>query len=241
MGQRLDIELFAGNKSQMMANCYYHWSAYTLSALLTVKAVIENYYKIKDEYKDDPFMLAVKCFEIPDYSFKMNEETGELERVQVYAGLCKSSHKLMKFLYPDTEIHEGADRNVGLISIHPSDVKETRDWEEGRARVYLDAEEFSLDIWFDMSEEEFIEDLLDNYPECDVKRELSHIPKIPDDIPINEDRFPYGLIPFKDIDKIIEFAESFSYRPMEVDPDNVTSVYWYTDSNGNKRYIQIIG
>lgn len=225
----------------MIANCYYHWSAYTVSALETVKAIIDNYYKIKDQYKDDPFMLAVKCFEIPDYSFSVNDETGQYERKLIYAGLSKRSERTMKFLYPDTEIHPAVDRNVGLIGIHPSDVKNTRYWEEGRAKIYLDSEEFSSDIWFDMSEEEFIEDLLYNYPECDVKRELSYIPKIPDEIPLEKDRFPYGLIPFKDIDTVIAFAESFSYRPMDVDPDNVTSVYWYTDSNGNKRYIQIIG
>lgn len=45
MGQRLNIEIVDGETS--LANCYYHWSADTNSALELTKQIIDSYYNSK--------------------------------------------------------------------------------------------------------------------------------------------------------------------------------------------------
>ena len=40
MGQRLNIEIW--DKGQVLANAYYHWSAYTLLALKLIEKIITN-------------------------------------------------------------------------------------------------------------------------------------------------------------------------------------------------------
>lgn len=55
MGQRLNIEI--KSKGKVVANCYYHWSAYTMSALQLTKEIISNFDSIQD---NDDIKRAVK-------------------------------------------------------------------------------------------------------------------------------------------------------------------------------------
>ena len=60
MGQRLDIEIVKDGK--VVGNCYYHWSAYTLSSLIETSKVIENYDElIKQNLPNE--VLITKMFE----------------------------------------------------------------------------------------------------------------------------------------------------------------------------------
>ena len=58
MGQRLNIEM--KTKGKVVANCYYHWSAYTRSALQLTKEIISNFDSIQD---NDDVKRAVKLLE----------------------------------------------------------------------------------------------------------------------------------------------------------------------------------
>ena len=58
MGQRLNIEM--KSKGKVVANCYYHWSAYTRSALQLTKEIISNFDSIQD---NDDVKRAVKLLE----------------------------------------------------------------------------------------------------------------------------------------------------------------------------------
>lgn len=58
MGQRLNIEI--RSKGKVVANCYYHWSAYTMSALRLTKEIINNFDGIQD---NDDVKRAVKLLE----------------------------------------------------------------------------------------------------------------------------------------------------------------------------------
>lgn len=58
MGQRLNIEI--KSKGKVVANCYYHWSAYTRSALQLTKEIISNFDSIQD---NDDVKRAVKLLE----------------------------------------------------------------------------------------------------------------------------------------------------------------------------------
>ena len=217
MGQRLNIEVAAGKEQPLIyANCYYHWSAYTTSALLTAKAVIDNYYKIRDEYKDDITLLAAKMFEIPDQTI-IHHDDGTWEWGEVMAGLCESSMNVMKFLYPGHQFHPATDRNVGLISITPVDIDNTRKWEEGRLYIDISSEVFSLNIWWECDKEEFKEwfDKLS-------RDELERIPVIPDDLVSSLQ----GYFKFDDMDRFIDLVKASPYYRYKNDEGNWVYIIW---------------
>lgn len=58
MGQRLNIEM--KSKGKVVANCYYHWSAYTMTALQLTEEIISNFDSIQD---NNDVKRAVKLLE----------------------------------------------------------------------------------------------------------------------------------------------------------------------------------
>jgi len=58
MGQRLNIELKYGDK--LLANCYFHWSGYTLSSLRLTKAILSYIQTHPTEFYDTAY--AIKAF-----------------------------------------------------------------------------------------------------------------------------------------------------------------------------------
>ena len=206
MGQRLNIEIYAGDEQLLYANCYYHWSSYTLSALCTAKSVIDNYYQIKDDYKDDLFLLAARCFEIPDESYDIlkpenGELVGKIVPVTRYAGLCENSMRIMKFIYPNLDFHPAIDRNVGLISIHPKDISNTEIWEEGRLTLDLKSETFSFNIYCNGTKE----DINDWFDEEFLKENEKSMTKMHEDM---HNKFQSMEFKFSDIDELISFIGS---------------------------------
>lgn len=70
MGQRLNIEIVNGETS--LANCYYHWSAYTSSALGLTRQIIDAYYD------SETFCFDVLFYEtIEDYAEYCDESFNE--------------------------------------------------------------------------------------------------------------------------------------------------------------------
>ncbi len=138
MGQRLNIEIVNGETS--LANCYYHWSAYTGSALNLTKHIIDSYY-------DSEAIVGLKM------AIELLEATGggvnETERAEIQ----KQPEKFGSFEFKDC-----TNRNNGLISVTENGKEETRKWEEGRVTIDLGSETFKFDVaWFDMPEEYFEE------------------------------------------------------------------------------------
>ena len=117
MGQRLNMEIY--HKGECIANAYYHWSAYTCSALTTIKDALYKYEERKKEAtnKDgdiDYTLLAIR----------MLEDTG--------SGFNKESIKFAKEMYPDLIFNMSKNRNEGITSIDEKNMDETRNYEEGR-------------------------------------------------------------------------------------------------------------
>jgi hypothetical protein len=129
MGQRLNIEIIKNGET--IANCYYHWSAYTTSALSTAIMVISNYEELLKQNLPDE-VLAVKMFEnCYSYLPLLNNEA-------TYAGLSEESYKYMTEKYPGYEFKQVIDRNAGIIGVTDEDIEETRKYEEGTLYIYLD-------------------------------------------------------------------------------------------------------
>lgn len=154
MGQRLNIEIVNGEIS--LANCYYHWSAYTHSALCLTKKVIEAYY-------DSEAIVGLKM------AVDLLEATGggvnEVEREEIQKQPDKFGHLKFK---------DCVNRNGGLLAVTESGKEETRKWEEGRVTIDLDTETFCFDVlsydtiedYTEYCDESFNEDDFEKLTEC---------------------------------------------------------------------------
>ena len=107
MGQRLNIEIH--DNGNLLANAYYHWDAYTETALGHAKTILANVQNMKDH----SVLSAVRLL----------ETTG--------ARLTSEEIDYMK-LYSDEDFVEAVSRNDGLIGVSPNGMQNTRYWEEGR-------------------------------------------------------------------------------------------------------------
>ena len=123
MGERLNIEIHRGDR--VLANAYYHWSAYTQSALELTQEVVSA---IDDVEETDLIIQAVRLLEATEAG--MSEE--EKERV---------NQKV------DASIFENCiNRNRGLISITEEGIRETRLWQDSRVIIDLDEKMIEFDV-----------------------------------------------------------------------------------------------
>lgn len=145
MGQRLNIEIVNGEKP--LANCYYHWSAYTGSALEITRAIIDAYHN-----SDLTVGLSMAVSLLEETGGGVNEE----ERVNINKKPAK---------YRGIKFKDATDRNCGLISVTEHGMEETRRWEEGRVTVDLGNETFCFDVLWAYSVEEYEEEFDEEYNE----------------------------------------------------------------------------
>lgn len=128
MGQRLNIEIRRRKDNKVLANSYYHWSAYTSSSLHLAEEIIENIYevirkeKVSDEIKAIQLLQTTGAGLMEDEYNKLNEEDKK------YCSLA-------------------TNRNLGLISFTDEGMEETRKWEEGRLTIDIDFDDKDYDFY----------------------------------------------------------------------------------------------
>lgn len=129
MGQRLNIEIW--NNGKVLANAYYHWSAYTKETAYIVNTAM-NYIK-NNPIQDDNDLL---------YAIRILEATG--------AGLTDREIKHAKLLpvLDGATFVECNGRNDGLIGITKEEISETRLWQEGSVYIFLDEKRISFRVFF---------------------------------------------------------------------------------------------
>ncbi|MBO7696295.1 MAG: hypothetical protein J6T10_26965 [Methanobrevibacter sp.] len=125
MGQRLNIEIHENGKC--LANAYYHWSAYTDSALALTETII-NYYPRRINL--DGLSAAIELLRRTGADFTYNE--------LINAGM---SQELAHALTTDS------NRNDGLIFFTEKEMEITRNWEEGRVTINIDTQTIDFDCW----------------------------------------------------------------------------------------------
>ena len=110
MGQRLVI---TGIKNHTpIFNIYYHWSAYTESALNEADQLLK--YLLRPENYNDLVLSAIKYCELNGGGIGLNEELKEAKR-----------------LYPDHDFKmDGISRNNGLIAITANGMDDNTSWAE---------------------------------------------------------------------------------------------------------------
>lgn len=128
MGQRLNIEIKRRKDNKVLANSYYHWSAYTSSSLHLAEEIIENIYDIIRNEKVSDEIKAIQLLQTTGAGLMENEYNKLNEEDKKYCSLA-------------------TNRNLGLISFTDEGMEETRNWEEGRLTIDIDFDDKDYDFY----------------------------------------------------------------------------------------------
>lgn len=179
MGQRLNIEIL--DNGETLANSYYHWSAYTGSAIELTKQILEQ---IDDLRRNNKLGWAVSLLECTGAG--VNEE----ERMRI------DSDKTHRF--DGLAFNDAINRNEGLLSVTSEGIEETRTWEEGRVEIDISTRKIMFSVLFDMSESDYDE----NYRE-DGEEELPTI--------LEKEMADFLEIPFDRFDEFSDFVDKYPH------------------------------
>ena len=131
MGQRLNIQIEANNpttnETVVLANCYYHWSGCTSSAMGLVNEIVDSGVYNLDIL--DPVEKAIRLL----------EATG--------AGLAEDE---LTDTYNTPKYKVSTNRNDGLIAISEEGTNRVADWEESRVTINLTTGSINMsDMFYD--------------------------------------------------------------------------------------------
>ena len=156
MGQRLTIQIFKNKEQeQSLATLYYHWSAYTESALEELKSFYNNYrhyFKIQQidqklsQLHPTPFEAVKQYDELDNIVTSIYQaviETGGGLASDESENAIKLHPTLGEYYNPNHSVH----RNNGLIAFTEERQNSLYSWSEGNIRLYLDEEEFEFDVY----------------------------------------------------------------------------------------------
>ena len=159
MGQRLNAAVVLGGKT--IFNCYFHWGAYTRSALRIAKSFMDEYAHVYEMLEDDVRQGRIKAMP--------NRKTMALTtalRAWVGSGIDEKTSLASKRLFGD-ELRSllkkkgfdpnivpsavGADRNDGLICITEDGIASNEKAEEYRVEIEIGlsgkSEIARFDVW----------------------------------------------------------------------------------------------
>lgn len=145
MGQRLVISIL--NNGEMIANAYYHWSAYTGSAATLTNDIVEMVDEADSSFT--PVQKAVWLLYKTGARFYPNEITwAKDENIDL---------KQFDFAFDGVE----ADRNDGLLSVSQRGMNESTSWSEGDVSIDIGNGEINFEVMHIDTVEDFIEDAYD--------------------------------------------------------------------------------
>lgn len=184
MGQRLIITV--KNNGEDLAKIYYHWSAYTVSALWEASKVAACIYNHKDETERELKLRLIRFI----------EENGGGIRGDDY------EFEYIRNMYPNEAFKEdGYSRSNGLIALSERGMSELQDWSEGDIEIFIDEERINNTVFgYWNSCEDYNEEVRswgEDYEDCLVNFEA--IPDIGYDL---------GDIAIEDIDNVITALET---------------------------------
>lgn len=125
MGQRLVINIKKKGEDKILANCYYHWSAYTQPSLRLVEDIISNSYTILSNKKDTDKIKAIELL----------QSVGSGLEEEEYNTLESEEKKYCRI---------GRDRNVGLICITEKGIEDNLMYGEEFVTIEFDFDNVSL-------------------------------------------------------------------------------------------------
>ncbi len=184
MGQRLVVSI--QNNGKELATVYYHWSAYTVSALWETSKLVRCIFNHKDETEEELKLRLIRfCYE---NGGGINGKEEEFEYIEK--------------LYPGEVFkRDGYSRSDGLIDLSEQGRKDSHGWSEGDVEIYIDEERINNGVfgWFQDYESycEEVKSWGEDYEDQLMKFE---------DIP--EIGYDLGDIAIEDIDNVITALEA---------------------------------
>lgn len=198
MGQRLNIEIKKNNK--IVANSYYHWSAYSKESLQLAKKIIDKYEEVKE---DNDILYAIRLLGLSG------------------AGITREGISYLYKNIPNFDISEtlpsdnpfsqpykwvlARGRDDGLVGFTEEDINETRSWEEGRITLDMDNKTFDFNVFGttdELYEDSKVVDLdfrYNNIPFSEIDNYIKYI----DDLIKGDETGTYYKVP--DIDDYVYF------------------------------------
>ena len=160
MGQRLIISI--ETMGEPIAKLYYHWSAYTVSALDETKKVVDCIYNHNDETKKELQLRLIRFC----------EENGGGIRGDDY------EFEYIQNMFPnETFKSDNYSRNYGLIALSEKGMGELQSWSEGDVIINLDEDEINFGVYAGY---ESFEEYAEERKEWDDEFEGITIEDIPD-------------------------------------------------------------
>ena len=168
MGQRLVITIRKNN--EIIAGIYYHWSAYSLSALEETRNVLDCLLDEENPIKDLRLRLI-----------RFIETNGGV----IDGGITSDEFKRVREIYPHENFKTNGLRNLGLIALTKEGIADLESWSEGDILIDLDAQIIFNSVFYtatldeynyDMNEEKKIED----FPEKNIELEKIFFEKLDD-------------------------------------------------------------
>ena len=179
MGQRLVVTI--ENNEKTLCNIYYHWGAYTYSALVHTKEIIDCIYNHKHETENELLLRLIRHCENNGGGINCNEEYNEHEHIQK--------------LYPnETFMADDYSRNNGLIAISEKGIAGQQSWSEGDVYINIDTDQVDFCVY---SGYEYLEEYINERKSWDDEfdeKKMGNIPKFD---------FSLGYFDVNDIDAII--------------------------------------
>ena len=124
MGQRLVITIRAFDED--IAKIYYHWSAYTASALYEAKNIIDSVdWEEAKSVRDLQYKLI-----------RFVEENGGC----IDGGCDSSEYKAIQEMFPESKFMNNGSRNNGLIVLTENGMNSMESWSEGDLTIDFDNE-----------------------------------------------------------------------------------------------------
>lgn len=182
MGQRLVVTVKSTGED--LCKMYFHWSAYTISALMEVRDMMEE-FPIETKSKEDAILYFIRYCE---------EYGGGID-----GGMGSKEWNYITNKYPNYKFKsENINRNRGLIAISEDGMDEMQSWSEGD--IYIDLDEMTVHnelFWYYDDIDEYNRELADR-----------------EDEPITLDKIPevgeIGDFDLEDIDDVIANLENIT-------------------------------
>lgn len=160
MGQRLVVTV--KNTGEDLCKMYFHWSAYTISALMEVRDMMAE-FPMETNSKEDAILYFIRYCE---------EYGGGID-----GGMDSKEWNYITNKYPNYKFKsENINRNRGLIAISEDGMDEMQSWSEGD--IYINLDEMTVHnelFWYYDDIDEYNRELADREDESIT---LDKIPEV---------------------------------------------------------------
>ena len=178
MGQRLVVTIKKNYED--ICKIYYHWSAYSHSALYRTRDIVNCIYNSEDETESELLLRLIRFCE--ESGGGIRGDADEFDYIQK--------------LYSNEKFkHDNYSRNDGLIALSKKGMEDLQDWSEGDVEISLDEEVIYNSVFC-------YYECIEHYNEERAEWDDEYEPVTLDDI--TDIGYDLGEIAMEDIDYVIE-------------------------------------